>query len=390
ALETAKYAREGRKVMIVVVTDEKGDDLPVLDEALDLVKRHKMAVYVMGPAAPFGKEQIRVPWVDPETGQKYSLPVDVGPETVLVEHARLGIWNKGPGVASLTSGFGPYGLTRMTHENGGLYLLNRENRLEGPEFEVHKMVPYHPDYVTPTEYTQRVTKNPMRLAVLRTAQISNELLSEPLQTLYYSGGIQFEIRGIKKDLDALSSMLDKSMGELGSVEKLRSKEMSRRWIAHYDLLMGRLFANQIRILSCSSLLEEMYNKPKAPKDGTKNAWELVGDTKTALVNIEPDPAKKDQPVELAREHLQRVIGDHPDTPWAYIAQRELEFPLIFHWQEAFMEPPAGEKLPWDKAPWEELTERQKEAKTAYDKRKAVRKRRTKPTAGVKKRPPPKL
>jgi hypothetical protein len=185
-------------------------------------------------------------------------------------------------------------------------------------------------------------------------------------------------------------MLNKGMSDLGSVEELRSKETSSRWLAHYDLLVGRLFANQIRCLSAIKLLEEMYNKPKVPEDGTKNAWELVGNAATALASTEPNPDKKDQPEELARQHLQRVIDEHPDTPWAYIARRELDYPLAFQWQEAFMEPPPGEKLPWDKVPWDQLTEPQKQAKAAYDRRKAAQKKRTEATAGAKKRPPPKL
>ena len=49
-----------------------------------------------------------------------------------------------------------------------------------------------------------------------------------------------------------------------------------------------------------------------------------------------------------------------------MAQIELQSPLEFEWQEAFMIPPEGEKLPWDRVPWEELTDEQKEAKTRFE------------------------
>jgi len=95
---------------------------------------------------------------------------------------------------------------------------------------------------------------------------------------------------------------------------------------------------------------------------------------------------------LARQRLQRVIDEHPDTHWHVIAQQQMGFPLAFQWQEAFMDPPDGIPLPWDKKPWEALTEQEKEAKAAYDKRKAARKKRVaeSKSAGAKKRPPPKL
>ena len=53
-----------------------------------------------------------------------------------------------------------------------------------------------------------------------------------------------------------------------------------------------------------------------------------------------------------------------------------------------MEPPEGVALPWDKKPWSELTEAQKEAKVAYEKKKAARIIKAK--TADKKRLPPKL
>jgi hypothetical protein len=34
-------------------------------------------------------------------------------------------------------------------------------------------------------------------------------------------------------------------------------------------------------------------------------------------------------------YLTRVVNDHPDTPWAMLAERELKDPLSWTWTEEF-------------------------------------------------------
>ncbi len=42
--------------MIVVFTDEAGDDVDALDATVDLCRKYEMPVYVIGVPAPFGRE----------------------------------------------------------------------------------------------------------------------------------------------------------------------------------------------------------------------------------------------------------------------------------------------------------------------------------------------
>ena len=37
----------------------------------------------------------------------------------------------------------------------------------------------------------------------------------------------------------------------------------------------------------------------------------------------------------ARIYLQRVVSEHPDTPWSLLASRELDAPLGWEWTEKF-------------------------------------------------------
>src|SRR5262249_30753038 len=45
-----------RRVMIVVFTDEAGNDFARVDEAVDVCRKYAMPVYVVGRPAPFGRE----------------------------------------------------------------------------------------------------------------------------------------------------------------------------------------------------------------------------------------------------------------------------------------------------------------------------------------------
>lgn len=419
ALEYARYSREGRHLMLVIVTDEKGDDLPVLDEALRLLKQQRASAYVMGPLAPFGREQLDVKWKDEKSGEEFLIPVDRGPETLHVEHARLAIWKDGPGSQPLSSGFGPFGLMRVTHENGGLYLAQNNGDLGDLQFDPNRLNAYRPDYVAADKYVQLAVDSPMRTAVVRTAEATNQRLGAPPPTKFLAAGIQFDIRGAQKRMREIADTLDRGLQELNAVQERRGKERSPRWLANYDLLVGRLLANRVRCASQTQLLDDMYRKPRAPEDGVSNAWELVGDETTRLAqggasgeasdeSSQPsEPRAADEPsktptnrssriseaAEAARVHLQRVIDEHPGTPWAALAQQELEFPLGFQWRESFIDPPEGVPLPWDKVPWDKLTPAQKTAKENFEKRKAAKRQRQAAAAVEKPAPrpaPPKL
>ena len=370
-----KFARAGRKVMIVVLTDEMGNDLSELDEAAALVARHRMPVYVLGPIAPFGRQRVKVKWTDEASGEAFFLPVDRGPETAQIEHAILALWQDGPGSILRSSGFGPYGLTRITRQSGGLCLLSDDGNIPDPSFNVQALWAYGPDYVSPAEYAKLAAESPLRTAVLRTSQTSNGLLTKRLPTRFLAAGIQFEIRDVGETLATTVDVLNRGLNELRGAEKFRVKEKSLRWQAHYDLLLGRLLANKVRCQCYTQLLEEMYVNPKAPRDGTKNAWGLVGDDDTAPAHAARRPTTNVQDASAARAYLERVIDEHPSTPWAAIAESELAFPLEFQWRETFMNPPKGAKLPWDKVPWDQLSEAQKVAKVNFEKQQRQKQKR---------------
>ena len=63
---TMRLASPRRNVMIVVFTDEAGDDIAALDAAVEVCRKYEMPVYVIGVPAPFGREVAFVKYVDPD------------------------------------------------------------------------------------------------------------------------------------------------------------------------------------------------------------------------------------------------------------------------------------------------------------------------------------
>ena len=115
--------------------------------------------------------------------------------------------------------------------------------------------------------------------------------------------------------------VNEALTPITQVAKLRDRESSRRWQAHYDLIRGRLLAMKIRCAEYQTACARMKKDAPKFKDAKSNAWRLV-------------PAEEilsgDKVAKVARETqalLQRVVDDHPNTPWALLAETRAEGPL---------------------------------------------------------------
>ena len=127
--ETKYRTKEKRNVMLIIVTDERGDDYLYLEPTIAKLKRMGMKCYCVGNASIFGREKGYVSWEFPD-GSKEDLPVDQGPETVKAERVILPFWGSaGRGLNKLSSGYGPYALTRLCAETGGIYFIADQEEL---------------------------------------------------------------------------------------------------------------------------------------------------------------------------------------------------------------------------------------------------------------------
>ena len=345
-----------RNVMLIVVSDEAGDDFQRLDAAVDICKRYMVPVYVIGVPAPFGRKNTFVKWVDPDPEFDQTpqwAPVSQGPETLFPERLRLNFsgGRRFEEESVLDSGFGPFGLTRLCYETGGIYftvhpnrrLRSRVRRRETEDYSAYfahffnpaTMRRYRPDYVTTETYMKNVRRNKCRSALLQAAQQSwidpmeaPQLRFEKLDEARFIN----EVTQAQRAAAILEPKLNRLFNILKEGETSREEEVSLRWKAGYDLAMGRLMAVRVRASSYNKMLALAKTKLKF-EDPKNNTWRL------APANEISTGSRSKSEADRAREYLQRVIDEHPDTPWAHLAKMELQTPIGWKWVESYTRPP---------------------------------------------------
>ncbi|MBM4003915.1 MAG: VWA domain-containing protein [Planctomycetes bacterium] len=349
-----------RNVMIIAFTDEAGSDQDGLDKTVAICRRYEMPVYVIGVPAPFGQRETLIKWVDPDP--KYDQTpqwgkVVQGPESLLSEKINLRFSGQREEEAPIDSGFGPYGLTRLCYETGGIYFAVHPNRNvnravsrgETSEYSAHLkhffdpevMRKYRPDYVSAKEYQSRVTANKARMALVEAARRSavNQMDSPTTEFIKRN---EADFANALTEAQKEAAKVEPRIDELYNVLKLgegdREKESSLRWQAGFDLAMGRVLAVKARTEGYNQMLAAAKRGLKF-KEEKSNTWLLAPADDFSNVD-----SKLEKMADRARMYLQRVVKEHPGTPWAMLAQRELNDQIGWRWTEKFTDlspPPAA-------------------------------------------------
>jgi hypothetical protein len=344
-----RSAKNGKRhVMIVVFTDEAGDDVGTLDETVDLCRKLAMPVYVVGRPAPFGRQTAYVKWVDPDP--KYDqrpqwVPVTLGPESLMPELLKLR-FAEGDEEELLDSGFGPYGLTRLCYETGGLYFAAHPNRavgrrISGEEtnnlsahfaafFDADAMRRYQPDYVPAQEYMRLLQTNRARGALIQAAEMTWTSPMENVRLRFPKrdeAELAQSLSLAQRSAAILQPKIDAVCQVLLAGEEDRAGLKEPRWRAGYDLALGRALAVKVRTDGYNVMLAAA--KQGIPfKNAKNNTWILRADEHFAASGLEKIADK-------ARQYLEGVVKDHAGTPWAMLAERELATPLGWRWDERY-------------------------------------------------------
>ncbi len=321
-------SREHRNCIIVIITDERGDDFDKLDQCIQAAASSSFKVFCVGNAAPFGQEKGYVRWTFPE-GDTKDLPVDQGPETVAPEHVALPFWGMAAGdLTRMTAGLGPYALTRLCAETQGLYLITDEVR--GVHFDPAVMRNYLPDYRPIRFYMKDMQAN---LAKQRLVDASRKTLNESLptpETIFRADTdavLRTQVSEAQKPLAVLDYKVNEIVTLLEQGEKDRAKIKEPRWQASYDEAYGRALALRVRAFGYNMMLAQMKSTPKSFEKKGNNTWELVASDEISTGVQVRKMAQK------AQEYLERVVNNHQGTPWAKLAERELSKPLGWSWKE---------------------------------------------------------
>ena len=345
--------RPDRNVMLIAITDEAGSDQARMEDTIKMCRRWAMPVYVIGVPAPFGKKETLLKWVNPDPKFDQTAAwgvVEQGPESMRPERIKLSFSGSQEEDDALDSGFGPYALTRLCYETGGIYFAVHPNRntrkaVDRGETEAYSahikhffdpevMRRYRPDYVSLGEYEKRVSQNKARFTLVSAASNPQLEQMEDARTRFVKtdeaafatalGEAQQAAARLEPKINALYDHL-----RLGEAD--REKETVLRWQAGFDLAMGRTLAVKVRTESYNAMLAAAKRGLK-PKDPKNNTWVLKPDDE---ISVGSQLAKL---ADRARMYLERVKKDHAGTPWGLLAERELKDPLGWKWAEEYTDP----------------------------------------------------
>ena len=339
-----------RNVMFVVFSDEAGDDQDQLDKTVNLCRRVAIPVYVVGVPAPFGRKETVMKWVDPNP--KYDQTpqwgrVDQGPESLAPERIKIHFAKSREDSVPMDSGFGPFALTRLCFETGGIYFTVHPNRTTTRNvsrrqtaaysahikkfFDEQTMRRYRPEYVSAKEYQRRLRASASRTALVQAAQQSwLSPLGEPRVRFLVNNEAAFSnaLTEAQKSAARIEPSIRAVYETLKRGEKDRDQERTPRWQAGYDLAMGRVLATKVRAESYNAMLAKAKRGMKF-KDPKNNTWELVPSSEITVGSQLKNEAEK------AQEYLTRVTSDHAGTPWSTLADTELKEPMGWSWKESF-------------------------------------------------------
>ncbi len=362
----SKYTRMAiqgkRKLAVIVVSDESGDDGDSVEEAIQAGKIAKAPIYVMGRESMFGYPYARQRWTYEDKAkdikEDFWLRIRRGPETAFPEclqwdgmEAR---WD------AQSAGFGPYEQVRMAKETGGIFFVlpGEEQTLVGKgandkrKYDFLALREYTPLLLSRRDYEQQRANSPFRTAlwnvIARLNPSGDKVLFKThdpelnIRDEHYPllpGPFQAEAqKQIQKAFKALL-LVNEGIALLDEVKPLRATESSQRWRAGYDLAYGQLHIFRLRLYQFLLAMDVHGNNMPAPKNPMANEWNFW---RNRDANIVPDDAqfgRLKQVFQLTMERseyltmvaseekkcfdlLDVVIKEHPGTPWARRAQDE--------------------------------------------------------------------
>ena len=348
ANEASVFRRAPRKnVMIIVFTDEVGNDQNEADKTAAFCRTLGIPVYVVGVPAPFGMKDVKFKFV--EFDKKYDQDVqwavvEQGPETLYPEVVRVRSGKFAD--EAIDSGFGPFSLSKLCAATGGIYFSVHANRGARGRvrddqtaamssqlryfFDSDVMRNYQPDYLSAATIDKMLAANKAKRVLVEAARsIEVSPMESPTiefpreddgQLAQLLGEAQKTAARIQPRIDALADLLKSGLPDREAIKE-------KRWQAGYDLSLGRVLALKVRTDAYNTMLAQAKSGMKF-KDPKNDTWVLEESEDVSKAGSQTEKTSQ-QAVML----LERVVRDHPGTPWALLAADELRRPLGYTWVE---------------------------------------------------------
>jgi hypothetical protein len=188
---------------------------------------------------------------------------------------------------------------------------------------------YAPDYVSEAEYQQILAGNKACKALHEAAKLPRaDVLVNANTSFTKQDEASFKrlLDGAQRDAAKFEPRLIALTDTLKQGEADRAKLTRPRWQAAYDLAIGRAYAARVRTEGYNAMLAKLKTGGNFTKPGA-NTWVLQeSDTIGAGSAFE-------KMLSQSKMYLDRVVKDHPGTPWAALAESELTVKSGWQWTE---------------------------------------------------------
>lgn len=324
--------QQARELMVVIVTDEAGDDWQQVDAVVEKANSTGVRIYAIGVPAPMGRMMAEVAPQESRTDGMAAMLQ--GPETRYSQRVDMKFNSGGFGGEDVDSGYGPFGLTYLAYQTRGSFLLSRLRSAAWPgsamRFEDEVMRKYPPQYLTDAQYQAKIAENKALAALHQAAsQGQVEAMTYPASQFVVEDEARLKnaLDGAQRIAARLEPLVNAIYDPLAEGEKDRDKITDKRWQVSYDLALGRAAAVKARVDGYNQMLALLKGGRKF-EDPSHDTWNLEpADT------LEEAGSRLEKTRLQAKEYLERIIKEHPDTPWAYFAEKELETPIGWKWVE---------------------------------------------------------
>jgi hypothetical protein len=346
--------RSKRKLAIIVVSDESGDDGDKIEETIERAKRASSPVFILGRYSVFGYPYLRTTWVDKETGLEFYPLINRGPETAMPELLQYDGFHERWDYDS--SGFGPYEQSRLARESGGIFFLlptrdesiNRQRSHEDLKFELLDMKEYLPNLDPRTKYLRERDGSKFRSVQWEVVKALNPHLDDQLRvdTWHYPPEPdkfkEFAAGQVSRVMRSMR-LLNDAVQLLDSVKPLRAKEASARWRANYDMIHAQCLAFRVRQFQYL-LAVDAHAKNKPEPTGKNNMWyvnripQMKEPDTDQIKQTKVDMTELKRQEDQARDEFKAIIATHPRTPWARRAEFELNLGCGIEFRDRFHDP----------------------------------------------------
>lgn len=302
------------RLMLVVATDEAGNDDHFHEDARTAAIESAVPMYVIGRQALFGMTRARL-HAAPDGAPHPT--IRRGPESAELE---VLAWD---GLQSRDdeqpSGFAPYALGRLAKDTGGIFFMlpweeHQRVHLREKAYSILTLRAYAPDYDNRSAYIVSRERSRLRHALHESVEVTRHF-ALPLRFPYEPAPIVESLADAGAKAERQRTQLAAIEATLRALEHERDREPSRRWQAHYDLTLAQVVAFQITVREYRAAVVALRGKADTAQDDAPPAWEITHGRERQAPR-DGTQAGYDE----AERLLQLVVERHPDTPWADLAR----------------------------------------------------------------------